>query len=127
MPRAVSVRVSWVRERRPSILAHEIDQYDCFTCDDHHNGTILSHAYHLLVKKAGHTIAGHVLQYVPWQLPARREFGDVRLGFENAARGLFPNGGKDEGSVEQKVDQAFAEVGVFAATRRTAKCKGAQP
>jgi hypothetical protein len=102
-------------------------QYDCATTDDHDNGTILSHAYHRFAKKAGHSIAGHVLQYVPWQLPARREFGDVRVGFENAARGLFPNGGKYEGSVEQKIDQAFDEVGVFAATRRTAKCKGAKP
>lgn len=107
--------------------AAKYSQYDCFTADDHDNGTILSHAYHRFVTKAGHAKAGHVLQYVPWQLPARREFGDVRVGFENAARGLFPNGGKYEGSVEQKIDQAFDEVGVFAATRRTSKCKGAKP
>jgi hypothetical protein len=107
--------------------ADRYSKYSCTTTDEHHNGTILSHAYHRLVKKKGHAIAGHLLQYVPMALPARREFGDVREAFEVAARGLFPHGSNFEGSVEQKVDEAFGEVGIKDDSRRVDRCPSAKP
>jgi hypothetical protein len=82
-------------------------------------------AYWKLVQRLGHQTAGEILQYVPWQLPARREFGDLREALEDAAHGLFPGPNGSEGAVEQHVDDVFNEVGVQDVSRRTDRCPGA--
>jgi hypothetical protein len=53
-------------------------------------------------------------------LPPSRDFATI---LSHAYHRFVSN----EGSVEPKVDKAFDEVGVFAATRRNTKCKGALP
>jgi hypothetical protein len=110
-------------------LPEHYDDYNCTTSIEHHNGYILGHAYWKLVQRVGHTMAGHVLQGVPWQLPARREFGDVRTAFERAAGTLVVpglNGGPPR-RVSAEVAAAFSEVGVQASARRPDRCPGARP
>ena len=67
-----------------------------------------------------------MLLFAPFMLPARREFGDVREALEDGAHALFPGPNGTEGAVEQHVDEAFDEVGVQDASRRT-RCPGANP
>jgi hypothetical protein len=100
--------------------------YDCSTDDEHDNGSILSHAYFKLANRVGDEVAGRMLTYVPWALPARREFGDVRQAFEDVAMNLY-NGGVRDGFHENQVEAAFNEVGVQDAARRTSRCPGANP
>lgn len=102
--------------------AANYSQYSCSTGDIHDNGTILSHAYYRLTTRIGHLAAGRLLQDLPRQLPAKREFGDVRQAFEDLAEDLYP--GPYAGSVEQAVDRSFDEVGVVDSSRRTKKCPG---
>ena len=105
----------------PKDRAEHVNQYSCTTKDEHQNGIILSHAFHLLVNRIGYDKAGELLTYVPMALPAQREFGDVRRAFADAARGLY-NGGKPNGADEKHVQASFAQVGVFDNTRRSALC-----
>jgi hypothetical protein len=105
-------------------LPDHYDDYNCTTGEEHHNGYILAHGYWKLVQRVGHNVAGHVLQGVPWQLPARREFGDVRQAFARAAGSLLVpglNGGPPR-RVSAEVAAAFGEVGVVASSRRTGSC-----
>lgn len=41
--------------------------------------------------------------------------------------GLFPNGGVYQGSVEEKIDEAFNGVGIEVNSRRIDRCQGAKP
>ena len=132
LPGATGVRVS-ARLADPSSssvgsgsLPERYADYSCTTGDEHHNGYVLAHAYWRFVQRVGHNMAGHVLQGVPWQLPARREFGDVRTAMERAAGTLLVpglNGGPPR-RVSGEVAAAFGEVGVLASSRRTARCPG---
>ena len=101
-------------------LPEHYDDYNCTTGEEHHNGYILAHAYWKLVQRVGHNMAGHILQGVPWQLPARREFGDVRAALERTAGSILvpdPNGGPPR-TLKGQVSAAFNEVGVAASSRR---------
>lgn len=82
--------------------------------------TIISHACWQFVQTVGAQTAGHVLQFIPWRLPASRTFGEVCGAFKLSARGLFwgPGAGGTGGTVEAAIDSAFAHVGVFDATTR---------
>ena len=115
--------------RNGTLPAHYND-YSCTVTDPHDNGYILGHAYWRLVQRIGHGTAGKVLQGVPWQLPARRDFGDVREAMEDAAFGIFiPGGGKGAPprAVRPFVEAAFDAVGVQDNSRRTDRCPGASP
>ena len=135
LPGATGTRVS-ARLADPSSssvgsgsLPERYADYSCTTGNEHHNGYVLAHAYWRFVQRVGHNMAGHVLQGVPWQLPARREFGDVRTAMERAAGTLLVpglNGGPPR-RVSDEVAAAFGEVGVLANSRRTARCPGARP
>ena len=78
----------------------------------HVNGTILSHAYHRIVTRLGHHVAGHMLPHMSWRLPAKRTFGSVRTAFSQTAAVFYGQGS----SVQQAVERSFDEVGVFAST-----------
>jgi Zn-dependent metalloprotease len=81
--------------------------YKCGATDEHFNSTILSHAYYRFVTKVGHGTAGHILQYIPWFLPARPRFIDVQRGFAQRAGELYG------ASVKQAAVDAFVnEVGI---------------
>jgi hypothetical protein len=105
-------------------LPERYTDYSCTSTDEHRNGYILAHAYWRFVQRVGHNVAGHVLQGVPWQLPALREFGDVRTAMERASGTLLVpglNGGPPR-RVSSEVAAAFGEVGVLASSRRTLAC-----
>ncbi len=105
-------------------LPEHYDDYNCTTGEEHHNGYVLAHAYWKLVQRVGHNVAGHILQGVPWQLPAQREFGDVRAALERTAGTILvpdPNGGPPR-SLKGQVSAAFNEVGITASSRRTDRC-----
>lgn len=72
------------------------------------------------MQTVGAQTAGHVLQFIPWRLPASRTFGAVRVAFEPPARGLFPGpgAGGTGGTVEAAIEARSAHVGEFDATRR---------
>jgi hypothetical protein len=122
----------------PVLIAHDpggpgvklpslYSQYYCKATEVHLNGYILAHAYYKFVQRVGRDVAGQVLTFVPFMLPAQREFGDVREAMEDAAHGLFPGPNDTEGVIEQHVDDAFAEVGIVDASRRPDRCPGAKP
>jgi hypothetical protein len=94
----------------PAVLGgpHSMSQYAPCATDEHHNGTILAHAYWTLTQSVGHQVAGQLLQYIPMALPAARTFASVRASFKSIAHGLYPGG-----TIEAAVDAAFAHVGVF--------------
>ena len=81
--------------------------YKCDATDVHHNATILSHAYWRFVQKVGHDKAGHVLQYIPWALPARPTFVALKNSFIQRAQELY-GGGVAADATEAFVD----EVGI---------------
>jgi hypothetical protein len=99
--------------------------YNCTAgLDEHVNGYILGHAYYRLVQRlgtTGHQVAGDILQFVPWRLPAKRTFGAVREAFERIGEERWGPG------VELHVDGAFNEVGVADSSSRTKQCPGAKP
>jgi hypothetical protein len=73
----------------------KMSQYKCDAKDVHFNGHILSHAYWKWIESMnakgldGRTIAGNVLQSVPWQLAGQRTFGDTRNGFNLVIRAVY--------------------------------------
>ena len=107
----------------PSLYSHCY----CKTTEEDLNGYILGHAYYKFVQRVGRETAAQVLMFAPFMLPAQREFGDVREALEDGAHALFPGPNGTEGTVEQHVDDAFNEVGVQDASRRTDRCPGATP
>ena len=118
---ATGVRVS-ARVANPTAfsLPDHYSGYSCTTTDEHDNGHILSHGYWKLVQRIGHEAAGRVLQGVPWQLPARREFGDLREAMERAANLRVRLPGKIVSiPIRPQVEAAFNEVGVQDNARRT--------
>jgi hypothetical protein len=68
-----------------------MDEYDCGAFDSHFNSTILSHAYYLFVQKVGHPVAGYVLHNVPFALPPRPTFVDVKNAFLALAQAIYGN------------------------------------
>ena len=92
----------------PSAIANPADgnrpygklmkDYDCTAQDPHTNSTILGHAYWQFVKHLGtngYEKAGRVLQYIPWALPASRNFTQFRFWLTTRARELLgPTGEK---------------------------------
>ena len=125
---ATGVRVSdRVADPTAFSLPDHYSDYSCTTTDEHDNGHILSHGYWKLVQRIGHEAAGQVLQGVPWQLPARREFGDLREAMERAAGNLRVRlpGKIVSIPIRPQVEAAFSEVGVQDNARRTDRCPGA--
>ncbi len=126
-PRAAPILISHDPGGPGVKLPSLYSQYYCKATEEHLNGYILGHAYYRLVQRVGRDTAARVLMFVPFMLPAQREFGDVREAMEDGAHALFPGPNNTEGVIEQHVDDAFAEVGVVDASRRVDRCPGATP
>jgi len=77
------------------IVPLRMNGYSCAATDPHYNSFILTHAYWQWVNDMnsdgldGRTIAGRLLQYVPYQLAGQRTFGDTRNAFNNLIRNWY--------------------------------------
>jgi Thermolysin metallopeptidase, alpha-helical domain len=74
--------------------------------DYHYNGTILSHAYYLLVQRVGHPKAGRLLHNVPSLLSPRPTFREVSWGFYLRALQIYGV------ATSTEAREAFTEVGL---------------
>jgi hypothetical protein len=126
-PRDAPVQMSHGPGQGNVDLPSHYSQYYCNTTEEHLNGYILGHAYYNFVQRVGREEAAQVLMFVPFLLPARREFGDVREAMEDAADILFKQPNETESFEANQVDISFNEVGVQDASRRTDRCPGATP
>jgi hypothetical protein len=99
---AGGVRIDWLNPGAVSYSGQQMPDhmmgYDCTPpgfrtgdpADPHYNSTILSHGYYLFVQAVGHSIAGNVLQYIPYFLDPNPRFVDVKSGFNTRAAQLYP-------------------------------------
>ena len=94
--------------------------YKCPPGEEHHNSTILSHAYYRFVQKIGFNRAGNVLQYVSWFMGPRPRFVDVKNGFITRSRELYPG---QPSLVAAAAREAFVdEVGIGRDVPTTGPC-----
>jgi peptidase YpeB-like protein len=76
-------------------IPQKMSQFKCNVDDEHFNGYILGHAYWKWIEEmnargvSGRTVAGNLLQGIPWQLAAQRTFGDTRFAFLNLIKASY--------------------------------------
>ena len=76
-------------------LPQKMSQYKCTATDAHYNGYILGHAYWTWIDEMnkrgvdGRTVAGTLLQHIPWHLAGQRTFGDTRWAFLQVIKGFY--------------------------------------
>jgi hypothetical protein len=90
--------------------------YRCDATDEHLNGYILGHAFHLIREAIPDADARLLLMQVPHLLPARRTFGSVHTAFESATDFI----GKPE--LRDAVHNAFITAGVKTGSSRDSTC-----
>ena len=76
-------------------IPQKMSQFKCNAQDVHTNGYILAHAYWKWIEEmnargvSGRTVAGNLLQQIPFQLAAARTFGDTRAAFLSVIKASF--------------------------------------
>jgi hypothetical protein len=118
----LGLRVNWERPGAVRdigsgrLYPDHIVGYDSTPPSFHFNATILSHAYYLFVQRAGHDVAGRVLQYVPYKLSPHPTFREVRDAFVRAAGDLYPHDSPSDSDATPEVQEgaiaAFNLVGI---------------